>query len=66
MSTGWEQGGPVIGPGEAVLPIRSESAWKSMPGVVRLAVWIWALTVVLSVIVGILGGLVFLLALAGS
>lgn len=30
------------------------TAWKSVPGLVRFAVWLWALGVVITVILGLL------------
>lgn len=30
------------------------TAWKSVPGLVRFAVWLWALGVVISVILGLI------------
>lgn len=30
------------------------SAWRSVPGFVRFAVWLWAIGVVVSVILGVL------------
>ncbi len=42
------------------------SAWKSVPGFVRVAVWIWSLAIVLSVLFGILTGLALALGMAAG
>ncbi len=54
---------------ETLLPAEltgSASAWKSVPGFVRVAVWIWSLATVLSVIFSVLVGLLFVLGAVGG
>lgn len=41
------------------------TAWKSVPGFVRFAVWIWAIGVVIGLVVGVLA-LVFAVLLGVS
>lgn len=41
------------------------SAWRSVPGFVRFAVWLWAIGVVVSVVLGVLA-LVFTAVLGVS
>lgn len=36
-------------------------AWKSIPAFVRFAVWVWAITVIVGLIVGVISLLLFLL-----
>lgn len=47
-----------------VLPSEPQHGWQSVPSFVRLAVWLWAIAVVLGVAGGLVVGVFTLLALA--
>lgn len=65
--TTWSNGGPVVGPNESIVAFRT--AWESLPKLVRLAVWLWSLifvvSVVISVVVGAILGLALIAGLSG-
>lgn len=41
------------------------TAWESIPGLVRIAVWVWAILLLLSVVLGILLGVLFGVLISG-
>lgn len=42
--------------------VQTVTAWKSLPTFVRVAVWIWAWSVVLGVVATVVWGVIFALA----
>lgn len=55
-----EQNAPRTSEGWSILPAVSTefvSAWKSVPGFIRFAVWLWALAMVLGTVLGVIFGL---------
>lgn len=41
--------------------IPAPTAWKSVPGAVRVAVWVWAISILLSLAMAVVLGVLFLL-----
>lgn len=51
----------------AVAEIQGQpSAWKSLPGAVRFAVWLWTVATIASLAAGLVGGVIFGLLLGGG
>lgn len=61
MTIGNGYDGPDAGP--KMIVAQAVGAWQSLPKLVRLAVWLWSLIFVVSLIVGVVVGAVMVFAL---